>query len=57
MLGMMKTYDVSKGRDKVKMRTLMFGAKYERLTKPVASEYTDKNIRNNDFVILLAAGH
>jgi pimeloyl-ACP methyl ester carboxylesterase len=57
MLGMMKTYDVSKDLDKVTMPTLIFGAKYDRLTKPVASEYMNKNIRNNELVILSPAGH
>jgi pimeloyl-ACP methyl ester carboxylesterase len=57
MLGMMKTYDVSKDLGKVTVPTLIFGAKYDRLTKPVASEYMNKNIRNNDLVILSPAGH
>ena len=57
MLGMMKTYDVSKDLGRVTVPTLIFGAKYDRLTKPVASEYMNKNIRNNDLVILSPAGH
>lgn len=57
MLGMMKTYDVSKDLNKVTVPTLIFGAKYDRLTKPVASEYMNKNIRNNELVILSPAGH
>ncbi|MCW3115714.1 MAG: alpha/beta hydrolase [Segetibacter sp.] len=57
MLGMMKTYDVSRDLNKVTIPTLIFGARYDRLTKPVASEYMNKNIRNNELVILSPAGH
>ena len=57
MLGMMKTYDVSRDIDKLIIPTLIFGAKYDRLTKPSASEHMDKNIPNSELVILSPGGH
>ncbi|TDH19945.1 alpha/beta hydrolase [Segetibacter sp. 3557_3] len=57
MLGMMKTYDVSQDLLKVTVPTLILGAEHDRLTKPVASEYMNKNIRNNELVMLSPAGH
>jgi pimeloyl-ACP methyl ester carboxylesterase len=57
MLGMMKTYDVSKNLKELTIPTLIFGAKYDRLTKPVASEYMHDNIPNSQLVILSPAGH
>jgi pimeloyl-ACP methyl ester carboxylesterase len=57
MLGMMKTYDVTRHLARIKVPALIFGAEYDRLTRPVASEYMHKNIRNSDLVILSPAGH
>jgi pimeloyl-ACP methyl ester carboxylesterase len=57
MLGMMKTYDVSRDIHKLTIPTLIFGAKYDRLTKPEASEHMDKNIPNAQLIILSPAGH
>jgi pimeloyl-ACP methyl ester carboxylesterase len=57
MLGMMKTYDVSNNLNTLKIPTLIFAAKYDRLTKPVASEYMNKNIPNSQIVTLSPAGH
>ncbi len=57
MLGMMKTYDVSNDLKKLTVPTLVFGAKYDRLTKPVASQYMRDNIPNAQLVILSPAGH
>jgi pimeloyl-ACP methyl ester carboxylesterase len=57
MLGMMKTYDVSNDLKNLQIPTLIFGAEYDRLTKPVASEYMNKNIPNSQMVLLSPAGH
>jgi pimeloyl-ACP methyl ester carboxylesterase len=57
MLGMMKTYDVTRDLGKLTIPALIFGAEYDRLTRPVASEFMNKNIRNSGLVILSPAGH
>jgi pimeloyl-ACP methyl ester carboxylesterase len=57
MLGMMKTYDVSNDLKNLQIPTLIFGAEYDRLTKPVASEYMNRNIPNSQMVLLSPAGH
>jgi pimeloyl-ACP methyl ester carboxylesterase len=57
MLGMMKTYDVSKDIGNLTIPTLIFGAQYDRLTRPLASEYMDKKIPDSELVMLSPAGH
>ena len=57
MLGMMKTYDVSNDLQKLTLPALIIGAKYDRLTKPIASEHMNKNIPGSKLVILSPAGH
>ncbi len=57
MLGMMKTYDVSRDLKNLKIPTLIFAAQYDRLTKPVASEHMHKNIPNSQLATLSPAGH
>jgi pimeloyl-ACP methyl ester carboxylesterase len=57
MLGMMKTYDVSNDIDKLNIPALIFAAKYDKLTKPVASEYMQKHIPDSHIVTLSPAGH
>lgn len=57
MLGMMKTYDVSNDLKNLNIPTLIFAAKYDRLTKPVAGEYMNANIPNSQIVKLTPAGH
>ncbi|MDB5193056.1 MAG: alpha/beta hydrolase [Segetibacter sp.] len=57
MLGMMKTYDVSKDLKDLNIPTLILAAKYDRLTKPVASDYMHSNIPNAQLATLSPAGH
>jgi pimeloyl-ACP methyl ester carboxylesterase len=57
MLGMMKTYDVSRDLQNVTIPALIFGAKHDKLTKLVASEYMNKNIKNSKLIVLAPAGH
>ena len=57
MLGMMKTYDVTNDIKTLTVPTLILAAKYDRLTKPVASEYMHKNISGSQLIMLSPAGH
>jgi pimeloyl-ACP methyl ester carboxylesterase len=57
ILGMLKTYDVSEQLQQLTIPTLILGANKDRLTKPVASEYMNKNIPNSELVVLSPAGH
>lgn len=57
MLGMMKTYDVSNDIQKLTVPALILAAEYDRLTKPLASEYMHKNIPRAELVTLSPAGH
>lgn len=57
MLGMMRTYDVTHDLKNISIPTLIFGAKSDRLTKPVASEVMHQQIPNSKLVILSPAGH
>lgn len=57
MLGMMKTYDVTEDLKNLTMPTLIFAANYDKLTKPVASEFMHNNIPNSQLVTLSSAGH
>src|SRR4051812_15057393 len=57
MLGMMKTYDVTDALKQLNIPALIFAAKYDRLTKPVASEYMQQHLPNAELVLLSPAGH
>ena len=57
MLGMMKTYDVSRKLERVDIPTLIFSANRDKLTKPVASDYMETHIRKASQVRLAPAGH
>ncbi|MCW3103666.1 MAG: alpha/beta hydrolase [Bacteroidetes bacterium] len=57
MLGMMNTYDVSEGLKNITIPTLIIAADKDKLTKPVASEYMNKNIPASTMVMLVPGGH
>jgi pimeloyl-ACP methyl ester carboxylesterase len=57
MLGMMKTYDVTDALPHLNIPTLIFAARYDRLTKPVASDYMHQHLPNAELVLLSPAGH
>ena len=54
---MMKTYDVTDALPQLNIPTLIFAAKYDRLTKPVASDYMHQHLPNAAIVLLSPAGH
>lgn len=57
MLGMFKTYDVTNELNTLEIPALIFAAKFDRLTKPVASEYMKNHIPDAEIVTLSPAGH
>jgi pimeloyl-ACP methyl ester carboxylesterase len=57
MLGMMKTYDVTEDLKNLTIPTLIFAAQYDRLTKPVASEFMHTHIPHSQIDTLSPAGH
>jgi pimeloyl-ACP methyl ester carboxylesterase len=57
MLGMMKTYDVTNELKDIKLPALILGAQFDRLTKPVASEFMHQQISGSKLVIVSPAGH
>jgi pimeloyl-ACP methyl ester carboxylesterase len=57
MLGMMKTYDVTVNLKDINVPALIFAGNYDRLTKPIASEYMKRHILNSQLATLKPAGH
>ena len=57
MLGMMKTYDVTEDLKNLTIPALILAANYDKLTKPVASEFMHNHIPASQLVTLSPAGH